>query len=230
MITPEQKRACKAIVSIFETGKAQGNPSACTILPDGAGISYGLHQATDASGSLDTILVEYIRRGGSMRAEAWDVLMIVQANVSTQYRSISAASPGVVRAVDMLRQMGADPIMAEAQEAVFDRLYWQPAQDQAEAMGLVEPLSWAVCYDTAIHSGPSGIARIRARFPEVPPIRGGDERKWTAAYVRARRSWLTSRVGIVAQTVYRMDAFLSLIEAGRWDLTPPFRVCGVELT
>lgn len=230
MITPAQKAACKAIVSIFETGKAAGNPAACTILPDGAGISYGAHQATDASGSLDTILVEYLRQGGAMQSEAREVLALVQANVSTQYRSISSATPGVVRAVDLLRRMGADPVMAAAQEAVFDRLYWQPAQDQAEGMGLVEPLSWAVCYDTAIHSGPGGIAKIRVRFPEAPPIRGGDERKWTAAYVAARRAWLVSRGGIVASTAYRMGAFLSLIAAGQWDLATPFTVCGVEVT
>lgn len=229
MITEQQKRACQAIVSIFETGRAAGNPAACTILPDGAGISYGAHQATDASGSLDAILVEYLRRGGAMQAEAREVLALVQANISTQYRSISSATPGVVRAVDLLRRMGADPVMVAAQAEVFDRLYWQPAQDQAEGMELVEPLSWAVCYDSTIHSGPGGIARIRARFPQVPPIRGGDERRWTAAYVRARRAWLVSRVGIVAQTVYRMDAFLALIEAGRWDLATPFRVCGVEV-
>lgn len=229
MITPDQKKACKAIVSIFETGKAAGNPAACTILPDGAGISYGAHQATDASDSLDAILVEYLRRGGAMSAEAKEVLALVQADVSTRYRSISGATPGVVRAVELLRKMGADPIMAEAQEAVFERLYWQPAQDQAEAMGLVEPLSYAICYDTSIHSGPGGIAKIRARFPELPPIRGGDERVWAAAYVAARRAWLAGMGGIVSKTVYRMDAFSALIAAGNWALTPPFTVRGVTV-
>lgn len=229
MITEQQKLACKAIVSIFETGKAAGNPAACAILPDGAGISYGAHQATDASDSLDAILVEYLRRDGAMQSAAKEVLAVVQADVSTRYRSISSATPGVVHAVELLRKMGADPIMAEAQEAVFERLYWQPAQDQAEGMGLVEPLSWAICYDTAIHSGPGGIAKIRARFPELPPIRGGDERRWAAAYVTARRAWLASRGGIVAQTVYRMDAFSALIAAGNWALTTPFSVRGVRV-
>ena len=229
MITAEQKRACKAIVSIFETGKAAGNPAACTILPDGAGISYGAHQATDAADSLDAILVAYLRLGGAMQAEAREVLALVQADISTRYRSISSASPGVVRAVDLLRKMGADPVMAQAQEEVFERLYWQPAQDQAEGMGLIEPLSWAICYDTAIHSGPGGIAKIRARFAALPPIRGGDERVWAKAYVEARRAWLASRGGIVASTVYRMDAFLALMAAGRWDLALPLTVRGVVI-
>jgi len=229
MITPEQKRVAKSIVSIFETGKAAGNPAACTILPDGAGISYGAHQATDASDSLDAILVEYLRRGGAMQAEAREVLALVQADLSTRYRSISGAAPGVVRAVELLRKMGADPVMAAAQEDVFERLYWQPAQDQAEGMGLVEPLSWAVIYDTCIHSGPGGIAKIRARFAALPPIRGGDERTWARAYVEARRAWLVSRGGIVAQTVYRMDAFSALMAAGRWDLAVPLTVRGVVI-
>jgi len=52
MITAPQKHAIDCIISIFETGRV---PTAaayatCTILPDGAGISYGKHQSTDRAG------------------------------------------------------------------------------------------------------------------------------------------------------------------------------------
>ena len=55
-ITVEDARRIKSIVSVFETGKAEGDPAAVVVLPDGAGISYGLHQATDRAGSLDEIV------------------------------------------------------------------------------------------------------------------------------------------------------------------------------
>lgn len=227
MITPDQKRICKAIVSVFETGKAAPDYTACTILSDGAGISYGAHQATDRADSLDAILIRALDLGIGRAEEVRRVLALLQADATARYSSVASAPAEVRQAVALLRELGSDPIMQRAQEEVFEAGYWLPAQRQAEEMRLIHPLCWAIVYDTCIHSGPGGVARIRARFPEVPPVRGGDERAWAAAYVRARRAWLASRGGIVAATVYRMDAFLSLIGAGNWALTPPFRARGV---
>jgi chitosanase len=229
MITAEQKAAAKSIVSIFETGKAAGDYGAATILPDGAGISYGAHQATDRADSLDAILMAYLDRGGQRAADVREVLALVQADATTGFRSVAAASPAAQRAVSILRALGTDPVMQAAQEAVFERDYWQPAERQCIEMGLVLPLSWALVYDTCIHSGPGGVARIRALFSALPPARGGDERTWAAAYVAARRAWLASRGGIVAQTVYRMDSFHALIGAGNWGLVTPFTVRGVRV-
>lgn len=227
MITFEQKRLCKAIVSVFETGKAVPDYTACTILSDGAGISYGAHQATDRADSLDAILIRALDLGIGRADEVRRVLALLQADATTRYTSIATAPAEIQQAGALLRALGADPVMQRAQEEVFEAGYWIPAQRQAEEMGLVLPLSWAVVYDTCIHSGPGGVASIRARFPELPPARGGSEQAWVSAYVRARRAWLASRGGIVAATVYRMDAFLALIAAGNWSLTPPFKVRGV---
>ena len=70
-ITKEQKHAIDCILSIFETGRVPTAASyqTCTILRDGAGISYGKHQATDNAGSLDKIVQKYIAAGGK-HAEA----------------------------------------------------------------------------------------------------------------------------------------------------------------
>lgn len=223
----EEKRIIQVIISVFETGKADGDPTACTILPDGAGISYGLHQATDRADSLDRIVLLYLDSGG--RAEAAEVLKLLQADASTRYSSLRGAPADVQRAVSLLRDLGRDPVMVEAQRSVFDSEYWDPAMKMAAEMGLKTALARAIVYDTCIHSGPGGVARIRARFPELPPARGGDEHRWAAAYVAARRAWLAGMGGIVSKTVYRMDAFSALIAAGNWALTPPFTVRGVTV-
>lgn len=229
MITPEQKRTCKRIVGVFETGRPDPDYGACTILRDGAGISYGAHQATDGADSLDAILLRALDLGISRADEVRVALSLMQADASTRYSSISAAPAEIRQAVTLLRALGSDPVMQRAQEEVFEANYWIPAQRQAEEMGLRTPLAWAVVYDTCIHSGPGGVARVRARFPELPPARGGAEAAWISAYVRARRAWLAAQGGIVAGTVYRMDAFLSLIAAGAWDLVLPVTVRGVVI-
>ena len=230
MTTAEQKSAAKSIVSIFETSTAFGDYSAAAILSDGAGISYGAHQATDGSDSLDAILLRYIDTGGRRAADVRPILAIVQADKSTSYMSTASAPPEVRQAVATLRSLGTDPVMQAAQEHVFETSYWAPAERQCIEMGLVLPLSYAIVYDTCIHSGPGGVAKIRARFSEVPPVRGGDEKVWAAAYVKARRSWLAgSSNPLVQKTVYRMDAFSALIGEGRWMLETPFRVRGVTV-
>jgi len=68
-ITDQQKRAIDSIISIFETGRVP-TPAAyatCAVLKDGAGISYGKHQCTDKSGSLDLVCKRYI----DLRGRTW---------------------------------------------------------------------------------------------------------------------------------------------------------------
>ena len=62
-----------AIVSIFETGRLP-SPDAyatATVLADGAGVSYGAHQATAHSGSLLAVVAEYYDQGGTL--EGWSI-------------------------------------------------------------------------------------------------------------------------------------------------------------
>jgi len=70
----------------------------------------------------------------------------------------------------------ADPVMHAAQDAVFDSDYWVPSVESCREMGLTLPLSYAVMYDTYIHSGPKGIGVIRQGFEQAPPAKGGMRR------------------------------------------------------
>lgn len=228
-----QRQTIEDVVGLFETGRVGGgDPSAVAVLADGAGISYGVHQATDASDALDAVLLEYIDRGGRLAPQLAPYLPRIAADAS-------AASPQagwVQDLVAILQAAGQDPIMRAAQAAVFGRLYWDPMALQAESMGLRLPLSWLALYDTAVQSGPGAISRMRMRFREVPPARGGDERLWAAAYIRARARWLSEFVGshwshtlLVRRTVYRPMALDELATAGAWTLDRPLRVWGRTL-
>lgn len=222
-------RTIKQIVNVFETGKAKGDYSAAALLPDGAGISYGRSQATDGGGNLDRIVYRYLDLGGELGEELRPYLDELVDNATTRV-DVRNPPAWVKELMELLAKAGEDPIMRKAQDAIFDEEYWEPAVNQAKAMQLELPLSWAVVYDTCIHSGPGGVARIRRRFPEVPPSRGGDEMAWTRAYIRARYAWLSGYPNpLVRKTVYRMKTFLQLIEADNWHLERPLRVLGATI-
>lgn len=215
----------EAIVSVFETGTPQANYGTVALLQDGAGISYGKHQATDRSGTLDAILLRYIDLGGTS-ADALTPYVRRLSGDETARVDPQQPPQWVKDLMMLLRNLGEfDPVMRQAQDEVFSELYWEPAQGLANAMKLELPLSHLVVYDTAIHSGPLGVSRIRKLFPEVPPSSGGDEKKWTRAYLFARQGWLRSHPNPVVQnTMYRVDEMLQLAHAENWHLQRPIQL------
>jgi len=231
-ITSNQKRVIDCVLSIFETGRVPSPQSyqTCSILADGAGISYGKHQSTDRGGSLDKIVDLYIQRQGK---HATDLIQFSQKLALNETSKVDPTNPPswAKHLMGILKLAGADPVMQECQDAVFDSDYWIPAVGHATSLGLQTALGHLVVYDTCIHSGPGGIAIIRARFPEAPPAKGGDEKAWIRAYIAARKTWLAGNKNpLVQKTVYRMDALNELVKSGNWDLNSPLVVRGVKIS
>ena len=231
-VTPQQKHTIDCILSIFETGRVP-SPAAyamCTILKDGAGISYGKHQCTDKSGSLDLVVKKYIELGGQHAAALQAYLPYLAANKSASEPPAGPWSAETQALVALLKTAGADPVMHRAQDEIFDAHYWQPAARQCEAMGLQHALSWGVIYDTCIHSGAGGVNMIRGKFPAVPPAKGGDEKQFINQYLQAREDWLKASANeLVRRTTYRMDAFQTLVANGNWELALPLVIRGVTI-
>jgi len=231
-ITHAQKYAIDCILAIFETGRVPSSASyaTCTILPDGAGISYGKHQSTDRAGSLDAVVKRYIELGGVHAAAFRPMLPYFASNKSAMEPPKGPWSAETNAAVSLLKQAGSDPKMHQAQDAVFDEVYWAPAANACAAMGLQSALAHAVIYDTCIHSGPGMVANMRNRFAAVPPVKGGDEKEFIKQYCQARETWLAASSNeLVRRTVYRMDAFQSLMAEGNWDLRLPLAIRGVVI-
>lgn len=226
VISSEQKRVCQSIVSVFETGDPLGNYAAAVVLPDGAGISYGKHQATDKGGNLDAIVMRYIDLGGIHSEQLRAFLPQLDRNETAGVDPKNLPA-WVVKLLDLLKTAASDPIMRIAQDQVFDEEYWQPCAQQCKVMKLEHALSWAIVYDTCIHSGPGGVARIRRKFAASPPSGGGDEKAWAEAYLNARRNWLANygEPGhIVRRTVVRMDTLHAILDDGNWELNTPISI------
>jgi chitosanase len=224
IITPEQKKVIDSVLSINETGKlpSPNAYSTVTILKDGAGISYGKHQSTDRSGSLDAIVMRYLDLNGTLADKLEPYLDKLNANFSS--RVDPANPPADVKALmKLLADAGKDPLMQRAQDEIFDEQYWMPAVNKGVAMKLVLPLTYLALYDTCIHSGPGRIDALRKVFPERPPSSGGDEKAWTVAFLNARFKWLRSNSNpLVQRSADRVTAILKIGTANNWDLVTPF--------
>jgi len=229
----KQKEVVDSVIAIFETGKVPTASSygTCSILADGAGISYGKHQCTDKAGSLDLVCKKYIALGGGKANDLSQYLAYLATNESSKVKPGGPYPEWLSSLIALLKSLGSDTTMQTAQDFVFDQNYFQPAVNIANEIGLTTALGLLVIHDTCIHSGPGGVANIRSRFPEASPANGGDEKAWISAYIAARRNWLAGNKNtLVQKTVYRMDSLAALVKSGNWDLNTPLTVRNVKIS
>lgn len=217
-----QKKAAQAVVNIFETGAALGEYGRVTLLPGDTGhLTYGRAQTTLASGNLFLLIKRYVNAAGAAFARHLKPYLprLDDMDVSLDF-------DGAFR--NLLESAGDDPVMRQVQDRFFDEAYWAPAASAAQALGLDDPLSLAVVYDSHIHGSWSYIRNRTLEKYGTPAARG--ERQWIRDYVTERRDWLAGhRNRLLQKTVYRMDTFLVLMDAGNWALELPFIARGVRV-
>jgi len=222
-LSPSVEEKIGKIINVYETGKVEGDPSNVTIYKDGLvslrpdkkQLTYGKKQTTESYG-LRGLLQLYC----SMKSAKY-----------TTYFKQKLSIIGRVSLVDndtfiaMLKRAGADPVMSEAQDMFFEMEYGQRAKAFFLKYGFTLPLSYAVIFDSIIHSGQIR-DNIRNMFEEVPPSKGGNEKDWIKSYVVHRKKWLISKGIPLSKTIYRMDAFLDAIKKDNWDLSQSFNANG----
>ena len=233
-LTEQQRHAIDCVVAIFETGKVPSAKSygTCSILNDGAGISYGKHQCTDKAGSLDLVCKKYIELGGQHAEPLKQYMNYIAANESAKFNNVTANYPAWLNSlINLLKSAGDDPVMHKAQDEVFDVNYWMPAVNHCKNIGITSALGHLVIYDTCIHSGPGRVSSLRQLFPEKSPANGGDEKAWVIAFLNARRNLLAANSNpLVQKTVYRIDAMKAIADANNWELKTPMTVRNVKIT
>jgi chitosanase len=216
-----QKRTAQAIVNIFETGRVAGDYGAVTLLPGDAGhLTYGRSQTTLGSGNLFLLIKAYCERADAGFANE---LRPFLADLCTRNADLDRN----MQLREMLHQAGSDPAMRNEQDRFFSAHYFTPAVNTAQARGVTLPLGQVVVYDSFIQGG----------FRKVTPLVGTsigpggvDEREWIQKYVAARKSWLSGLKSPLPGTIYRMEAFESLIGGGAWDLALNLTVRGVVIS
>lgn len=212
-LTSGQRLICDRVINVFETGTIKGKYGAISIYKDGPHrirqITYGRSQTTEY-GNLRRLVDMYADAGGLYSIDLKPYVPLIGNTALVDNETFK----------DLLRRAGdEDPVMRATQDKFFDLVYFQPAEKWADSQGFTLPLSMLVIYDSFIHSGRI-LDFLRARFAEVPPSRGGDEKKWISQYADARHNWLSthSRSDLRASS-YRTRDLVREISRGNWDFS-----------
>jgi len=220
MITPQNKTKILRILNVFETGTPGGKYDMVVVYADGKNgsrqVTYGRSQTTE-QGNLPLLIKKYIQKNG------------IYKNEFTAYLPKIGVQPlcdDVAFKTLLKKAAREDVLMREAQDEFFDFAYYNPALKFFDTNKFTFPLSLLVIYDSYIHSG--GVpAHLRKLFGEFPPSKGGDEKKWVAAYSDVRHQWLKYHNNpIVRKTIYRTQCFKEQIAAGNWNLELPVNANG----
>ncbi len=223
MPTASQKQTAQAIINIFETGSVRGDYGNVTVVPEDPGhLTFGRSQTTLASGNLSDLIQAYCdnpgARFGARMAPLLPRLLARDLTLDEDFKFHN-----------VLRASADDPVMRDTQDAFFDRVYWDAAIRQANAIDISGPLCVTVVYDSVVH-GSWRLIRDRVN-QNTGPVSAVGEETWCTAYVDARRAWLASHPNkLLRKTVYRMDALRRLIDQGQWGLPLPLVVREQEIS
>lgn len=224
MTVEESKRLIERIINVFETGTPDGRYDKITIYPDGKDkslqITYGRSQTTE-QGNLSKLLRMYIENEGALSEAFAPYLALIGNKPLVKDEKFKTL---------LRRAAREDPIMQTTQDTFFDLIYYKPAFQFFGTNSFTLPLSLLVIYDSYIHSGKVPDF-LRKRFGELPPAKGGDEKKWVTSYVDIRHQWLKYHSDpLLQKTVYRTQCFKEQIGAGNWEFTTlPIAANGVNV-
>ncbi|WP_072619906.1 peptidoglycan-binding protein [Spirulina major] len=222
MITDLQKKSAQAIVTAFETGSLQGDYGKVVFhSSDPGGLTYGKTQTTIYSGNLYLLIKAYVEQPN---ADYADELRPYLKGLKDQDSRLNRDR--TLRSI--LQEAGDDPIMQATQDEFFDRVYWAPTVKSAEYIGIQTALGYSVVYDGRIH-GSWHMIRDRT-IKNYGQLSSLGEQTWITRYIQTRKSWLGNHSNsLLRLTVYRMDTFNELINAGNWALALPFHVRGLRV-
>ena len=222
-MTSLQKKTAQAIVNIFETSRVLGDYAQVTLLPGDPGhLTYGRSQTTLASGNLHLLIKAYVQEPDAAFAAQLAAFLD-----RLEGRDLTLDHDAGFRF--LLEDAGADPVMMAVQDDFFDRVYWNPSEQAAKALGIKTALGGTVVYDSNIH-GSWRLIRDRTTQKHGEPKTIG-EQPWIEAYVAERDAWLRHHsIRLLRRTVYRMEEFAKLMKAKKWSLPLPLTVRGIAIT
>jgi chitosanase len=226
-LTSDQKRRLEQITSVFENGTTSFDYGYVSNLNDGRGYTVGRVGFTTATGDAYQVASEYsVRKPQNALTKYLPKLKELADSGSDEVASLGSFPGAWGQATD-------DPVFREVQDHVVDELYYIPAMQAGDALGVKYPLSRAVLYDTIIQHGggtdPDSLSAIIAKTNQAAggtPSSGVDEIVWLKAFLQARKVDLLSASDATTRTVWaasagRVDVLSSLVDARNYYLNQP---------
>jgi len=224
MLSGIQKRIIQAIVNAFETGTALGDYGNVTLIPGDEGhLTYGRSQTTLGSGNLFILIDRYCAAPGCQFGAQLSPFLQRVKN-----QDFSLDNDQTFRR--LLQQAGKDPVMIATQDRFFDDVYFKPALNICQTMGITTALGHAAVYDSCVHGSFDMIRDTTNANRGTIGVLG--ENAWVKAYLETRKAWVTREpqpFALARNTVFRMNDLLAQVNANNWDLKLPFVVHDVTI-
>jgi len=244
-----------AIVGAFECARPFYYSRTARWKGDAGGFSYGTHQVSHTSGNLHKLLQSYVdwqdpkpdpdfaRRVKSRLKDVYVEPKPSGGEAQKKWKAKLEEQRLALIKDDELKSLlelaAQDPAMRRAQDAYFYKEYLKPALKQVKSVGFTKALSWAVAFDSAIHSGPGWWDSHKDDVDRIvgAPASAANETAWIQAYLKHRHEWLLmmadkdpEKYGILKDTVYRPNTFKALAEADNWTLKLPVQAHSYKIT
>ena len=243
-----------AIVGAFECARPFHYSRTARSSKDAGGLSYGTHQVSHTSGNLHKLLSSYCewqdpppdpdfaKRVKKRLADVYVKPKPSGADAQKKWKAeVEQQRLALIKDDDLnnlLQLVAQDRAMRKAQDAYFYNEYLKPALKQVKAAGFKNALSWAVAFDSAIHSGPGWWDNHKEDVDKIAGVASAaNETAWIQSYIKYRRDWLLmmaekdpEKYGILKDTVYRPDTFKALAEANNWGLSLPLKAHSYTIT
>ncbi len=224
LANPATKRRAEKVISTFENSTTKIQYDYAENLDDGRGITAG--RAGFCSGTGD--LLEVVQRYTQLKPgnELAKYLPALEAdNNSDSTKGLSGFEKAWKHASDN------DPALNQAQDEVYDELYFNPAMARAEAAGIHTAVGQLIVLDIIIQHGegddPDGLPAImQEAIAAMGGPANGNEQAWLQKLLQIRRHHLLNPADPStqqdwAESVDRVTALESILATGNFDLKPP---------
>lgn len=224
---PQRKHVAEAIISTFENSTTELPYAAAQRLGDGRGITAG--RAGFTSGTHDLLLV--MRRYEQIAGTATPLHRYVKPLTRIDEQVAEGGDGDSTRGLDGFesawrRTSQTDPRLNQAQDAVYDDLYFRPATDRARAVGVTTALGQLALLDTGIQHGVGTGPDDLPALIEETGTPAGDDPAWLRRFLEVRRRHLENpayeeTTDVWRESLPRVDTLESLVDQQRFDLATP---------
>ncbi|MHC1560588.1 chitosanase [Actinomycetospora sp. C-140] len=224
---PARRHVAEAIISTFENSTVELPYAAAQRLDDGRGITAGRAGFTSGTHDLLLVVARYEQVAGAPTPLSRYLPALRTIDRQVQDGSDGSSTKGLGGFEEVWRSTSqADPRLNQAQDAVYDDLYFRPAMDRARAAGVTTALGQLCLLDTGIQHGVgTGPDDLPALITETGP-QAGDDPAWLRRFLEVRRQHLEhpayeETAEVWQESLPRVDTLEALIDQQRFDLDTP---------
>jgi chitosanase len=236
-----QRKRADQLISVFENSTVELQYDYAENLDDGRGLTLG--RAGFTTGTCDAL--EVVRRYSAAKGTISFARFADELHRLCDDNSGDTDQLPEEEFVSVWKQAAKDPLFKKAQDATVDDLYYSPAMEIADRLGLKTVLARVALYDTAIQHGvgddadglPAIIKRTNERakkdklLGKKDSITTGSESAWLTIFLATRSDDLRNPSNQAtatawAQSVDRVTCLQSLLNEKKVTLKSPF-ACSV---